>query len=179
MFWLMRRHILAPAGLRLRDAFGLRFAKQDVWQLAQITLILAGIEQFFSLISFVLASKSGWVPHWSESIVEDWIWKSRMTATMTGVDAVIWAPLLEEIGFRGLLYTSLRARLRPLAAAVATASLFASIHSFYSVSGWIAIFLGAVAASLVYEKCRSLLPCILAHALNNVLAFASVVAVYR
>ena len=40
------------------------------------------------------------------------------------IDGVVWAPIFEELAFRGLLYPTLRLRLPPWLAALLSAALF-------------------------------------------------------
>jgi uncharacterized protein len=178
LLWLLRRDLLAPAGLRLASAFGLLVPARRWLPLLLATLVLIGIEQTLGTLSGLLASALGYEAPWTESVTEEVIWSAWPRAAALFVDGVVWAPLFEELAFRGLLYTTLRSRLAPLAAAAITAALFAGLH-LYSAIGFATLFLGAVASALVYERTRSLLPSILAHSFNNVLAIGASLALYR
>jgi membrane protease YdiL (CAAX protease family) len=94
------------------------------------------------------------------------------------VAAVLGAPLFEEIALRGLVYTSLRTRFGPWSSAVVSAALFSLLHVYSPLSALI-LFIGAVASALVYERTRSLLPCIIAHWLNNAVVSAVSLLVFR
>ena len=48
--------------------------------------------------------------HWADGLQENLIWGSWGMVARETVDAVFWAPLAEEIGFRGVLYPALRTR---------------------------------------------------------------------
>jgi membrane protease YdiL (CAAX protease family) len=61
---------------------------------------------------------------------------------------------------------------------MASAALFTLPH-MYSPGGALALFTGAIASALIYERTRSLLPCIVAHAVNNALAMGVSVLLYR
>jgi len=92
---------------------------------------------------------------------------------------VIVAPILEEILFRGFIYPGLRRTLAPFAAVVLTAALFATIHAIQPSSApeqVMAIAAIGVLLAILYERSRSLLPCIAAHSLNNCLVFCLVAA---
>ena len=97
---------------------------------------------------------------------------------MSAVDTVAWAPLVEEIGFRGVLYVTLRTRLRPPAAIALTALLFAAVHP-YSLAGFVIIFVAATVWAWTYEKTGSLLPGIIAHFLGNLAVTVGLMLVYR
>lgn len=79
--------------------------------------------------------------------------------------ATVFAPLFEEIFFRGALFRALRQRLGVLTAVLLSASSFALLHPL--PAGFFPIFaLGTVFALLVQAR-NSLVPSIVAHALNN------------
>jgi membrane protease YdiL (CAAX protease family) len=79
---------------------------------------------------------------------------------------------VEEFLFRGMLYNGLRQRLRPMLAAVLQAIIFGFLHkgygSFYAVSTGV-IGLGL---AILYERRRSLVAPLLAHASYNGTALA-------
>jgi membrane protease YdiL (CAAX protease family) len=91
---------------------------------------------------------------------------------------VILAPIFEELIFRGYLYTSmLTAFKREKERLVVNAMLFAAAHVF--LAGFLFgaeipyyIFVLGYLLAKLYERSRSVLPCILLHALNNGLVFA-------
>lgn len=79
---------------------------------------------------------------------------------------VIWAPVLEEIIFRGALYRHLRSRWRVPLAALACATIFGMVHP-YTTAGMVQVaFSGAVFAAL-REWRGSLIAPMTAHALHN------------
>lgn len=84
------------------------------------------------------------------------------------VMAVVVAPIVEEIAFRGMLYNSLRGQMGVWAASLLSAAIFAVVHPTLP-GGFLPILaLGAVLA-LLREKTGSLAPPIIAHGLNNAL----------
>jgi membrane protease YdiL (CAAX protease family) len=80
--------------------------------------------------------------------------------------AVVWAPLIEEIIFRGALFRYLRPRLRLWGAVIASAAVFASVHP-YTPSGWISVGLMGVVLALLREWRGSLVAGMTVHALHN------------
>ena len=80
--------------------------------------------------------------------------------------AVVWAPISEEIMFRGLLFPGLSAWLRWLAGAVLGAFVFAVIHP-QSWAGVPAIMVLAGSFSFLRMWRQSLIAPMTAHALNN------------
>ena len=96
----------------------------------------------------------------------------RLQVLLT-VMAVVVAPLVEEMLFRGLFQTMIRSYLqRPWPAIVLTSLLFATIHE--DRSHWPSLFVLALGLGYTYEKSGSLLRPILMHALFNGIAIASV-----
>ena len=103
--------------------------------------------------------------------------QSTFLLGITFLTAVISAPIMEELIFRGYLYTAMVPTFkREKERQVVNAMLFAAAHVFL-----VALLLGATVPYYIfvlgyflaklYEKSRSVLPCILLHALNNGLVF--------
>lgn len=89
------------------------------------------------------------------------------------VMAVVVAPIVEEMLFRGLFQTTIRSYLqRPWPAIVLTSILFASIHPY--VSHWPSLFVLALGLGYAYERSGSLLRSIFMHALFNGINVAGV-----
>jgi membrane protease YdiL (CAAX protease family) len=86
--------------------------------------------------------------------------------------------VLEELVFRGLLYGTLRRWMGWPAAAILSAAVFAGAHG-YGVAGFGSVFASGVLWAVAYEKTRSLLPGMVAHAANNVSAACAVLALLR
>jgi len=79
------------------------------------------------------------------------------------------APFFEEIFFRGVLFTSLRARWGTMAGIVVSSAIFAGVHPL--PLGFLPIFaLGSVFSILYYQR-GSLIPGMIAHSLQNSMAF--------
>lgn len=85
------------------------------------------------------------------------------------VAMVLAAPVLEELLCRGIMLDGLLQNRRPSTAIVWSAALFAVLH----LNPWqgVPAFILGLFLGWVYWKTRSLLPCILIHALNNLIAF--------
>ncbi|MGV3719491.1 MAG: type II CAAX prenyl endopeptidase Rce1 family protein [Actinomycetota bacterium] len=84
--------------------------------------------------------------------------------------AVVGAPLLEEIFFRGALYGALRRRFGVGTAIAASSAFFAILHPQLPL-GFLPIALLGAAFCALYEWRQSLVPGMVAHAINNGLAF--------
>lgn len=79
------------------------------------------------------------------------------------------APLVEETIFRGFVYGGLRRRLPLVPSVIGSAALFALLHA--NPEAMLPITLIGVVLAVLYERTRSLWPCIICHALNNTLVF--------
>ena len=82
---------------------------------------------------------------------------------------VVWAPVVEEIIFRGYLFAALRVSVPMWATHLLTAGLFGLVHGLdYALPiGVLALLFG-----YLRHRCGSLLPSIFAHALHNGLTVA-------
>ncbi len=80
--------------------------------------------------------------------------------------AIVVAPLVEEMIFRGLFQTMIRSYLgRPWPAIMLTSALFAAVHA--NATHWPALFVLSVGLGYAYERSGSLFRPIFMHALFN------------
>jgi membrane protease YdiL (CAAX protease family) len=80
-------------------------------------------------------------------------------------------PVLEELIFRGFAYAGLRRRFTPAGAAVISAAVFTAIHVDAPAFGQLILFAIGILLANLYERERTLWPCIAAHAIHNTLFF--------
>lgn len=115
------------------------------------------------LLSFVICKKFGieYTPSVTEFIMKE---KDYRVLVILGIEAVIIAPVVEEILFRGIIYNSFKRR-NALFAAVISSFIFALFHK--EIAALIPIFILGLAFALIYEKYKNLWHCILLHALHN------------
>ena len=89
--------------------------------------------------------------------------------------AIVIAPLVEEMLFRGMIQTTLRSYFgRPWLAVIATSAMFASVHA--NGTHWPALFALAMGLGYSYEKSGSLFRPIFMHALFNGTTIAAALA---
>lgn len=91
---------------------------------------------------------------------------------LTFVALVIIPPIVEECIFRGFLLSAYRRRVGYALATVLVSSLFALAHGQVNVG--IDVFCLSLFLCYLREKTGSLLPCIVLHALKNLIAFVYV-----
>ena len=178
MLWLIHRHLLKPRGLGFAEAFGLTLNGATLPQLAGATVAVLAIEQAGALFIAWASWHLGFDSHWSQGLPERLIWAPWNTTLLGSLNTIVWGPVLEEIGFRGLLYVTLRSRLAPLPAALISAGVFAGLHP-YSLPAFLAVFWSGLIWALAFERLRSLLPIMIAHAGTNLYAVMTVVLFYR
>ncbi|MCC6444624.1 MAG: CPBP family intramembrane metalloprotease [Armatimonadetes bacterium] len=87
------------------------------------------------------------------------------------------APFFEEIFFRGVLYQALRMRFGVTAGVLLSAGLFAIVHPQLPL-GFLPIFVLGVSFALLYEHTHSLIPSMVAHGINNGIAFLFVTTLF-
>ena len=79
------------------------------------------------------------------------------------------APICEELFFRGAVFGSFKAAGRPLAGGVFSALLFAFAH--LDPVTIIPLLIFGLGTAWAYHRTRSLVTVVIAHALNNAVAF--------
>ncbi|MBN1306049.1 MAG: CPBP family intramembrane metalloprotease [Anaerolineales bacterium] len=90
------------------------------------------------------------------------------------VASIVLAPLVEEIFFRGFIYSSLRKKFNWIAAGAISSGIFALFHLMPVV--FIPTFVLGFVFSYLYERTHSLWPGILLHLLVNTLGISVVYA---
>jgi membrane protease YdiL (CAAX protease family) len=102
--------------------------------------------------------------------------ESTLAAIGVGLAIVVFAPVTEEIFFRGFFFAGLRSRLPFIAAALISAVLFGAVHGA-DVNAVAALQLSGFGFALawLYEETGSIWPSISLHMLNNGLAFTLLV----
>jgi membrane protease YdiL (CAAX protease family) len=99
------------------------------------------------------------------------MFESPLSDSWTGV---VWAPIVEEVLFRGALHRFLPSGLGALGRSVVTAAVFGMVHP-YDTQGMITVGLLGVAFGLMREWRGTLIPSMVAHALHNgVISFVQV-----
>jgi membrane protease YdiL (CAAX protease family) len=162
----------------LADTFGLRVPRSAWPTLARATLGLVGVSTLADVLVDLVGSRLGVETHWTDGFQERLVWGTPTEVVADAIDSCMFAPILEEPLFRGVLYATLRLRLGPAPATLVSAALFALAHG-YGVVGFVSVFVSGVLWALAYERTRSLLPGMLAHAVSNVQATTIVLATLR
>lgn len=178
MLWLIRQRLLKPRGLGLRSAFNLHLSNIGWRKLLTVSLAFLAIEWFGTVLIGWLGWKLGIGGHWAEGIQERMIFGPTQTIWLSTINIVLWAAIFEELGFRGLVYTTLRSRFNAKLAIIVSAALFSALH-LYSLTGFLSIFWSGLVLAYLYERYRSLLPGMLIHGAGNLLNLGTVLLFYR
>ncbi len=97
---------------------------------------------------------------------------NAVVLAITAIGVVIIAPLAEEMFFRGFVFQAFRRRLPLAVAGIASGALFMLAHAPF----WIifpSIFTLGLVLAWLFERRGSIVPCIVAHALFNLVGFVA------
>ena len=117
----------------------------------------------FNVVTTVVISFIPWPESWMESYA---ISSSAIdNSLLAWITAVFMAPILEEVVFRGLIYTRLKKGLPLIVAAILTSLVFGIMHG--TIIWFFYTFVVSMVLIWIFEKFHSLTACILFHLLYN------------
>jgi membrane protease YdiL (CAAX protease family) len=177
LFWWVARYVSRMGGSTV-EAFGLRVGWRAWPRLVGVSLALIAAALLGDVLIQLAANAADIDSHWTEGFWEDLLWAPRGEALVQIFDATIWAPIVEELTFRGLLYGALRSALGMWPAALVSAVVFMIPHG-YAISGSASVLVSGLLWAVAYERTRSLWPGLLAHSANNVLSTLWTVCLLR
>lgn len=158
---ILKKLATTPFALGLRR---FRFVREVLWALAGYAAILPILFFLTALSDSEAVQKPARVLMDAES--------GRLRWAM-GFCLCIVTPLHEEIAFRGLIQGGIR-RAWPAAPAVIASSLvFMLVHEPRSL--WIQVFILGAFLGWVYDRCRSIWPSVIVHAVHNLIVFLGLV----
>ncbi len=170
--------LLKPAGLTFTNGFGLEITRDALGRLACTVLAVVAAGLWGEWVLGRAAEFLHLNNHWTEWFDRDLVWGTPPVMAVSILEYVVFAPIFEELAFRGLLFAMLRRRFQFLPAAVISTSLFALAHG-YSLIGFISVFWSGFLWAWIYERTGSLIPGMVAHAMNNLLVCLTVMALLR
>lgn len=171
-------HLLKPAGLNFWNGFGLHIERADLGRLVSLVLAVAAAGLWGEWVMGRVAESLHLTNHWTEWFDPNLVWAPGSVLAISLLEYVVFAPMFEELAFRGLLYAILRRRFQFMPAALISASIFAVAHG-YGLIGFISVLWSGFLWAWMYEKTGSLLPGMIAHATNNLLVCLAVMALLR
>lgn len=156
-------------------------------KLTDLGYALAGFAAYFTIFYILLTAFTHAIPNFNTSQKQDIGFSSSTSGSelwLVFISLVILPPIVEEILFRGYLYTNLRGRIPKgskipkIIAAVITSLVFASFHLLESSSGllWIAgldTFVLSLVLVYLREKTGKLYASMGLHMIKNLIAFSS------
>lgn len=169
---------LRSCGLSFTAAFGLLPGRDRLVTVAWVAVALIGLQLAGESLIGAAFDALRLSSHWADGLQENLIWGSWGLIARETIDSVVWAPLGEEVAFRGVLYPALRRHFGVAPAAALSAAVFAVAHG-YGVLGFAEVFWSGILWAVAYERTRSLWPSIIAHAAGNLAATVGVVALLR
>lgn len=175
---LAYQHLLKPSGLSLREGFGLNPAPGGVWRIAGAVPAIVAVSLLGEWVMGKIAEPLNLTSHWTEWFDGDLVWAAPSVMAISLTEYVLFAPVFEEVAFRGILFAILRRRYAWGPSALISAGIFAIAHG-YGLLGFISVFWSGIIWAWAYEKTGSLLPGMIAHSLNNLLVCLSVMALLR
>ena len=167
---------LGPAGIALA-AYVLALGKRPEHGPRALG-ILAGIGAWLAVFPLVVLTLVGW-----NELLDaiGWSWEEQEVLTTLREEpipfffaAVVFAPLCEEVLFRGLLFPAFKKRIGTGLAMVVTAFLFALVH--WHLPTFPALFVLGLALAYVYERTGTLAAPITFHAIFNGWTFVGATA---
>jgi uncharacterized protein len=171
-------YLLKPSGLNFFTGFGLKIPWQQAGQLTGVVLAVVAAGLWGEWVMGRVAESLQLTNHWTEWFDPDLVWASGPVLTISLLEYVVFAPVFEELAFRGILYAILRRRLTPMPAAMISACIFAAAHG-YGLIGFISVFWSGLLWAWLYERTGSLIPGMIAHATNNLLVCLAVMSLLR
>lgn len=123
-----------------------------------------------AIVMFVVAMLIIYKFGGQDTEIERILRSSRAAAIVTAFVAAATAPLVEEVIYRGILYSALRRLAGPIAAVAVVASMFAGLHvlqywpNFGAIS---AISLLSLTLTVIRARTGRLLPCYVIHLVFN------------
>jgi membrane protease YdiL (CAAX protease family) len=147
--------------------FQRRHDRKAVVVLAKVSLVVGALAG----LMLVLVGLDGLLPEQKETAFDQLLKASQEARIAIACLAVLTAPIVEEVVYRGVLYSSLRPRVGLWPAIGIVTALFAVVHFHQYWGNWSAL-LGLAAVSLTLTGVRaytgSLAPCVAIHFLFNV-----------
>ena len=150
---------LSSLGLSLKNYFkGIRFGAAGY-------LVILPVLGLVFILSTLIAKHLGYQPPSSPLFRIFFKEKNLILVGYSVFLAVLAGPIVEEIFFRGFIYSAVKKKIGVWRAIVLTAILFSLIHR--NLFGFIPILILGIALAWLYEKTGSLIPSITLHIVHN------------
>lgn len=131
-----------------------------------------------AVMYFSLVALSNIIPKTSETLFDQLLKTSREVRYAIAFMAVCTAPFVEEIVYRGVLFSALRNRVGSVATIAFVTLLFAGVHVYQYAGDWgglMGLTLLSLALTLVRAKTKSIFPCVAIHLAFNSISAISII----
>ena len=160
---LHKKTRLRYLGIAILLALLLVLAGDIILGIITSTAKLAGNANIESLIQQEMQKQHRYLPHEPSDPV----------LLLAGFVLIILVPVSEEIFFRGVTYIALKDKFGKIKGMFFSALFFAVRHGF--IFYFLPLFLIGFSLAYLYERTRSMIPCIVAHSLINLVALVSLI----
>jgi len=160
---LHKKTRIRDIGMAILLALLLVLAGDIIFGIITSTAKLAGVTKVESLIQQEIQKQREYLPGTPSDPI----------LLLAGFLLIILVPVSEEIFFRGITYIALKDKFGKIKGMLFSALFFAAMHGF--IFHFLPIFLIGFSLAYLYERTRSLIPCIVAHSLINLVMVVSVI----
>ena len=167
-----------PKGLSLLGTLGCHNVFQRIK--SSLPLLLSAIALGFMGEWFIMFGGDAFKisVHWTEWFLPQLVWGSQSELLITLLEVVVLAPFFEEIIFRGIVFSTLRAKFGLSVSLIGSAGIFALAHGYGPIA-FLSVFWSGILWAWLYERTGSIVPGMCAHAINNGLVVYFLVALFR
>jgi uncharacterized protein len=162
--YLVHRYLVPPQ--TWQDRFGLSIPPRFAVPLLLMALAIAAAAVAGEILVVLVGREFGFPIPWTDTVLGPELFATGTEYALLAFSVVLWGPFMEEVCFRGLVYSTLRSWLPRGSAVLGSAALFAVCHP-YSEVGLIAVGWTGVLLAIAYERTGSILPGWIAHAAIN------------
>lgn len=163
-------HLLRRRGLRWAD---LGFRRPDrsplhlIWQVPVVMLTAVAA----SMLVLIPLGASGTA---DDDVLSDLVAGGPIFVVAGMLTVAVLVPVAEEVVFRGIVLSALRARFRAVAGITLAGAVFAAVHMLPPALPYLLVV--GIALCAMAEWYRSIIPGIVLHGINNAMVFGGVVA---
>ncbi|MBQ2665853.1 type II CAAX endopeptidase family protein [Methanobrevibacter sp.] len=139
--------------------------KKEIIYVFAINLLFAFLFTFFisSLDILIGLNDPNWISIWEVDTVNI----DSSVVILDAIGAIIFAPIIEELVFRGIIFNRLKIRTGIIPAMIISSFIFAIGHEF---GGMTSAFLFGICMCMLYLKTDNILIAMSVHFINNVVA---------
>ena len=170
--------LVRPKNLSALQVLGGKNSPQRLGSSFLIFLSVIGVGLVGDWLIMLVGDSLEIAVHWTEWFIPQLVWGSQTNLLKTIVEVVLFAPFFEEIIFRGIVFTTLRAKFSFSVSMIASAAIFALAHGYGPIA-FLAVFWSGLLWAWSYERTGSVVPGMCAHAINNGLVVGFLIVFFR